>query len=230
MKGDICRGKDCTTVLKTKGLLCSKCAITGGKCKIDKCDRLVTSKGATCNRHNYLKRHYGSYDYNLTHPTEEEIFWDNVDKSGECWVWKGYINESGYGLARLNKNQTRAHRVSWEIHHGKIPEGIFVCHKCDNPPCVNPSHLFLGTNQDNIQDKVNKGRSGRPNAKLKPSDIFIIKDLLEMNIPSQEIESLFNVSRQTISGIKFARRWKSVIKKYHIQQKLFSDISSGAIQ
>lgn len=82
-------------------------------------------------------------------------FWGQVRKSNRCWTWKGALFENGYGQLQ----GLRAHRISWTIHFGKIPEGLLVLHKCDNPSCVNPVHLFLGTHQDNMTDMKSKGRS-----------------------------------------------------------------------
>lgn len=96
--------------------------------------------------------------------TIEGRFWRKVNKSGEngCWIWTA--NKSrGYGLISTKKYQSpkKAHRLSWEMHHGEIPEGLEVLHKCDNPSCVNPDHLFLGTQLDNIKDAVSKNRIGK---------------------------------------------------------------------
>jgi hypothetical protein len=87
-------------------------------------------------------------------------FWAHVDKTGECWVWTGARNAAGYGDFHRGggMNHVFAHRYSWELVHGSLPEGRLVLHHCDNPPCVNPKHLFDGTHADNTRDMIRKGR------------------------------------------------------------------------
>jgi len=86
-------------------------------------------------------------------------FWAKVDQSGECWTWTA-SQTGGYGLIGTPKGNDRAHRVSWVMANGPIPDGLHVLHTCDNPLCVRPDHLFLGTNEDNIMDRIKKGRKG----------------------------------------------------------------------
>lgn len=86
-----------------------------------------------------------------------EGFWRNVDRHGACWIWRGSCNSKGYGQYR----GLGAHRISYEFYFGPIPDGLFICHHCDNPPCVNPNHLFEGTHADNIRDRNRKGRLPR---------------------------------------------------------------------
>lgn len=90
----------------------------------------------------------------------EDRFWARVEKTDRCWVWNGSLfSGSPYGQVKQNGKTKQVHRVSWELHFGAIPDGLCVCHKCDNPPCVRPDHLFLGTNHDNVMDSVMKGRN-----------------------------------------------------------------------
>ena len=84
-------------------------------------------------------------------------FWDHVAKGDGCWEWTG-SRRAGYGRAIVNQKSVRAHRRAWVLTNGPIPDGLFVLHKCDNPPCVRPDHLFLGTQLDNRRDAVAKGR------------------------------------------------------------------------
>lgn len=94
----------------------------------------------------------------------EVRFWEKVNKQGsdDCWLWTAFIDKNGYGLFRLNSNkQVRAHRISYEIAFGEFAQTLLVCHRCDNPSCVNPKHLFLGTVTDNNRDKIKKKRDSR---------------------------------------------------------------------
>lgn len=91
---------------------------------------------------------------------ETDRFWRRVDKSGECWEWKGRNNWGGYGLFErtITKKRVVAHRYAWQSERGAIPAGLLVCHRCDNRLCVRPDHLFLGTQKDNMRDCWAKGR------------------------------------------------------------------------
>lgn len=85
-------------------------------------------------------------------------FWNKVKKTDNCWFWTAGTFDDGYGKFKFEKKNRKAHRISWLLTNGDIPEGMLVCHHCDNPLCVKPSHLFLGTPKDNTQDMIKKGR------------------------------------------------------------------------
>jgi hypothetical protein len=90
----------------------------------------------------------------------EARFLNKINKTPDCWLWTGYINDSGYGCFGVkHRNIERSHRVAYELWKGPIPEGYLIRHTCDNRKCVNPDHLIIGTNQDNANDRVERGRS-----------------------------------------------------------------------
>ena len=131
---------------------------------------------------------------------EEERFWDKVDKKSddECWEWKANKTKFGYGkFSNFERKTILAHRHSWIIHYDYIPDGMCVCHTCDNPSCVNPKHLFLGTYKENFMDAISKGRkivSGEnsPQAKISSADVENIRNLWEdKNLSQREIGELF---------------------------------------
>ena len=86
-------------------------------------------------------------------------FEEKIDKSGDCWIWTAVLSNRRYGKFKLKGKMMSAHRASWIFANGKIPDGMCVLHHCDNPPCVNPDHLWLGTNKDNSGDMIKKGRA-----------------------------------------------------------------------
>lgn len=90
--------------------------------------------------------------------TDKEWFLSRVAQGDGCWMWQRSLDAHGYGQTWFRRKVSKAHRVAWTVLVGEIPEGLHVLHKCDNPPCVNPDHLFLGTNQDNIRDRLSKNR------------------------------------------------------------------------
>lgn len=148
-------------------------------------------------------------------------FWEKVDKSGDCWIWMAARNKGGYGqfsmLVRGKGQMRKAHRVSYELAFGSVPPEMDVCHDCDNPACVNPAHLFLGTHTDNMQDKMAKGRhvpGGPPNgeqnhmAKLTSGKVREIRGLYAAGGTSyMKLGQLFGVSASTISEIVKREIW-----------------------
>ncbi len=130
-----------------------------------------------------------------------------------CWEYTGGLNGSGYGNIWDSGRTRSAHVVAYELGVGPVPEGLSVLHTCDNRKCVNPTHLFVGTTQDNIDDMISKGRDGFKGIKngralLIEEHVNLIKYFLANTFLSQEaIAAKFNVSRSTVSAIKTGRLW-----------------------
>lgn len=152
-------------------------------------------------------------------------YWEKVDKlSGHpCWLWTGAVTDSGYGVigrGRRGTGNIRATHVSWKIHVGSaVPRGKFVLHRCDNPQCVNPEHLFIGTALDNHLDARKKGRWKTPptfwgadncNATMTPKKIRAIRRLLELRWPQQKIADAVGVSKTTVARVFHKKSWAHV--------------------
>lgn len=150
------------------------------------------------------------------------VFWSRVDKqsSTDCWPWVAGRFQNGYGaISRFHKT-LKAHRLAFEMTHGPIPEAAVVCHTCDNPPCCNPAHLFLGSNRDNTLDCIAKGRYNafkvphtrgeqRYNAKLSDAAVRAIRDLYaEGRYTQARLAHMFNVSAFTVSSVVRGKKWK----------------------
>ena len=142
-----------------------------------------------------------------------------------CTLWSGCVHpESGYGQFRGASGQTEhAHRSSWKIHHGEIPDGLFVCHKCDVRACVNPDHLFLGTTQDNTRDMIAKGRSVRGERqwchKLTEKMVLDIVRLFGAGYLQRELAPMFGVKLPCISFIVTGRKWSYLTGIKFVPQK-----------
>jgi hypothetical protein len=162
-------------------------------------------------------------------PTAEK-FWSKVNKNGPiaphmttpCWLWTGYISpRNGYGELARKGETSRAHRISWELHYGPIPDDLLVCHICDVRHCVRPDHFFLGTYQDNRIDAVQKGRAKapksafkngieHPNAKLSSQKVTEALERFANGESQQAIAKSFGVTRQTIHKVLKGQTWKHI--------------------
>lgn len=160
-------------------------------------------------------------------------FWSHVDKSGECWLWTGSaVNR--YGMIRMQSKKLKAHRVSWFLHFGQISDGLYVCHRCDVPMCVNPAHLFIGTSLDNHDDMKRKGRAPigakngtitRPdrsprgarhgNAKLTEADVLDIRRRYQRSGHKSSnalaLAAEFGIARNYVLMIVSGRSWRHIL-------------------
>lgn len=154
-------------------------------------------------------------------------FWKYVNKNGPvirpeldaCWLWMG-SDDGGDGYGRFHASRRRrigSHKASWLIHFGEVRAGLQVCHKCDNPPCVNPSHLFLGTNSDNQLDRIAKGRwrswdhkgSLHPMAKMDESRVIEMRRL-KASLSADELALRYGIAKSTVYSILSGERWSHV--------------------
>ena len=137
----------------------------------------------------------------------KDRFFAKVNKTSGCWYWTGVKNDDGYGYFKLNGKMISSHRLMWLFLNGKIPKNICICHTCDNPGCVNPKHLWLGTRKDNMIDMANKGRmntkgeiNGR--SKLNVEKVIKIRKLYTIgNITMEKLGNKFGVTKQQIYHI-----------------------------
>lgn len=150
--------------------------------------------------------------------TIRERFEEKFAKLDGCWEWKAFKSPYGYGKIWIAGRPQLAHRVAYQLYVGEIPEGLCVCHSCDNRKCVNPSHLFLGTNADNVRDREKKSRgvmpmrSGEKNsqAKLSEEQIVEIRTMRSEGIRGIDLAKEFGVTQATISSIVHRRNWAKV--------------------
>jgi hypothetical protein len=150
----------------------------------------------------------------------QEHFWSRVDRSGDgCWLWQGTIGNRGYGRTSYQNRTIGAHRLAWIYARGHIPDGQVVCHRCDNPPCVRPDHLFLGTFADNSADMVRKGRAvNGPKGVTHPFAKFTEDQVREIrrryasaDVSTHQLAREYGVGAMTIWRVATHRSYRSVI-------------------
>jgi hypothetical protein len=137
---------------------------------------------------------------------------DRINKTKTCWIWTGAKSSDGYGKVGYNYKTYRVHRLVYELITGNSIKGLYLCHKCDNPLCVRPDHMFLGTQKDNVLDREKKGRGIKgethPHAKLKEKEVLKIRELLKNGTKIKTLAAYYKVHKSTIDGIKYKRIWK----------------------
>lgn len=135
-------------------------------------------------------------------------FMAKVKVSDECWEWNGSTLKDGYGRFALGNLETLAHRVSYRLFKGNIPDGLKVCHACDNRLCVRPEHLFLGTQKQNMEDALSKDRCIGPKSSLTSEDIRDIKALANEGLNYVQIGGMYHLSKQYIRCLVLDLNWK----------------------
>ena len=147
-------------------------------------------------------------------PTIIESYKSRVKIKEGCWEWNGSFLKFGYGRFVIDKKEYQAHRVSYELFNGPIPDGMCVLHRCDNPPCTNPKHLFLGTKNENRKDAVSKNRQAKgskiASSKLTEIQVLEIRRLHLTGRTGKSIAETFNVTPQMISYIVNRKWWRSI--------------------
>jgi hypothetical protein len=145
-------------------------------------------------------------------------FWSKVDRSGVCWVWRNHRKRGGYGQFTVTKGDFRhAHIVSYALTKGPVPPGMQVCHHCDNPPCVRPDHLFLGTASANALDMFSKGRQGaryagtaKPGARLNEDSVRAIRATGRYYGCIRDLARQYGVSDTVIRKVRAGVKWRHV--------------------
>lgn len=173
-------------------------------CKVVNCQKPVGyGRGGFCRMHAARMERTGRLDKKTTF----ERLLARIEKQADgCWNYTRYRDRSGYGRLRFKGKKVLAHRASYEFHFGPFDSSLLVCHHCDNPACVNPKHLFLGTNRDNMQDAIAKGRFPKPqfgadnhNTKLSETDVaIIVSELKSKSTTVRELAERFNVTMSSI--------------------------------
>ena len=150
----------------------------------------------------------------MTREQEASRFWAKVAKGQGCWLWTGTLGRRGYGVVIRAQKRIRAHRFAWTLEHGAIPDGLWVLHKCDNPRCVRPDHLFLGTHRDNVNDQVAKlrhmrgERNGR--ARFTEAQIQAIREAHAAGATQVALAKQYGTTQPRISAIVLRKLWRHV--------------------
>ena len=161
------------------------------------------------------------------HPRTDPVirFWSYVDRSGgpsACWPWTRFRGNKGYGLFGIKGGKAkRAHRHAYELTHGPIPKGLYACHHCDNPPCCNPAHIFIGTQKDNMQDAIHKNRRAdrwsnhhpeetHPSARLTVDQVHDIRSAHTSGTTQSQLARQYNIAVMTVHNLVNRKTWKQI--------------------
>lgn len=152
----------------------------------------------------------------LVKQSTEDRFWSKVNKIPDgCWIWTGTYDRKGYGQIKINHKTVKAHRWSWEFINGPVPYGKMILHSCvGQRNCVNPDHLRPGTNQENVNDKMDQGRQAKGesngSSKLTETKVLEIREKYVTGFSWQKLSDMFNVSKKQIKNIVHRKNWKNI--------------------
>ena len=188
------------------------------ECQVSTCLKTVIAKGL-CPAHYRRMRRYGSPEVlkqrQMHGFTLRERFWHYVQKTSGCWYWVGYKDPQGYGRLHIDGRPELAHRLSWKIHDGDIPQNKHILHECDNPACVNPDHLYIGNQLSNMQDMWRRGRAkpghlvGEKHGMSKLTEAQV-RDIRKSDKPGTALATRYGISTTTICDIRKGRIWKHI--------------------
>jgi hypothetical protein len=149
--------------------------------------------------------------WNVRRQSIDERFWSKVNKTETCWLWTASTDPRGYGHFVIHNRLEGAHRVAWILSNGSIPDNLWVLHRCDNPPCVNPAHLFLGTHQDNVADSTRKNRRAKPQGELHGHSTVTSEQVAHIRAAGRgdwkKLHKQFGVSRSNFYKIWMRKSW-----------------------
>lgn len=179
-------------------------------CKIDGCDGVRKGHGLCHKHYMAVRRSGGEYDP-ISHL---ERFEECFERSEGCWEWQRSTFGGGYGRFMVDRCLMPASKAAYLFYKGDVPDGMYVCHKCDNPKCVNPDHLFLGTPAENSKDMVEKDRQAKGenngNSRLTETQVIQIRQLRRDGLSSRKIGTMFDVSTTTVLNIEHEKQWRHV--------------------
>lgn len=190
------------------------------ECSIDGCHSRVVARG-WCSRHYQRWKNHGDPTKTLhtreANGTPADVrLWRKIERGGpdDCWPWLASVNPAGYGRLNVGGKFIKAHRLAWESTNGPIPSGLHVLHRCDNPRCCNPRHLFLGTHADNMADLFAKRRRAYGErhwmARLTERDVIEMRAMRSAGESYQEIARRFGVARMTAKNAILGKTWAHV--------------------
>ena len=188
-------------------------------CLVDGCDKAAAARGVCATHYMQLRRAKSIPIGTRARGSLEDRFWRHVEKTADCWLWSGHTKAgSAYGRIGGGGKDGKyllAHRVSYEIHKGVIPDDMVVMHQCDNPRCVNPAHLSLGTTAENIKDAYDKGRKSSP---FGPGEAHVgavltedrVREIRSSPLSNAQLARAIGCSKNAVSCVRLGKTWKHV--------------------